>query len=359
MSARQIHSMIFDGIQTETSLARSIIFEVTARCNERCSHCYNVWRLDDSYPKGELDTAGAERLLDKIISEARPLNISFTGGEPLLRPDIVRLAAFVVARKVDANVLTNGSLLSEDLAKDLIETGVSLFEIPILALRETHNSMTGLDAFDRTIEAIANVKLHRGRVVTVFVNTKKNLGEIGEMLKLSFALGADGVMVNRFNPGGEGARHIEELLPSIDELYAAFDTVERLASEYKLPISTPIPMPPCIFDASRYKRLKFHSCAAGTDNAYFAVDPLGNVRMCNHTSLILGNALDEPFGRIVSKERTAEFESAAPPGCDGCAHRATCQGGCKASAQVCFGSLRDPEPFLRACPDWPRRGRRE
>jgi radical SAM protein with 4Fe4S-binding SPASM domain len=256
---------------------------------------------------------------------------------------------FVVSRKVDVNVLTNGVLLGEDLAKELVESGVSLFEIPILAAdRKVHNDMTGLDSFDRAVEAIVNIKLHRGRVVTVFVITKKNLGEIAGMLKLSFALGADGVMVNRFNPGGEGARHIGELLPSIDKLRTTFDTAERLCEEYKLPVSTPIPMPSCIFDASRYKRLKFHFCAAGTDNAYFALDPLGNVRMCNHTSLILGNALDEPFRKVVSKKRTVKFEAAAPPTCDGCANRKACQGGCKASAQVCFGSLDVPGPFLRA-----------
>lgn len=328
-------------------LARSIIFEVTPRCNHTCDHCYNVWRLDETYPKGELDTATTERLLEKLVKEARPENISFTGGEPLLRPDIVRLVKFVTSRKVSVNVLTNGTLLTEDLARDLIDAGVSLFEIPILSAdRAVHNAMVGSDGFDKAVEAVANIKLHRGRVVTVFVVTKRNLGALPGMLKLSFALGADGVMVNRFNPGGEGARHIDELLPELDQLEAAFAIADRLAEEYRLSISTPIPMPPCVFDRTPYRRLRFHYCAAGTVNAYYAVDAVGNVRMCNHTSLILGNALDERFAAIVSKKRTASFIGAAPEVCRGCAIVKDCQGGCKASAQVCGGCLDHLDPFM-------------
>lgn len=328
-------------------LARSIIFEVTPRCNHACDHCYNVWRLDEDYPRGELDNAATEGLLAKLIKEARPENISFTGGEPLLRADLVRLVRFVTSRNVSVNVLTNGTLLTEELAKDLIAAGVSLFEIPILAAdRAVHNAMVKSDGFDRAVEAVANIKLHRGRVVTVFVITKKNLGELAEMLKLSFALGVDGVMVNRFNPGGEGARQIDELLPDLEQLAEAFAVADRLAEEYKLSISTPIPMPPCVFDQTPYQHLRFHFCAAGTANAYYALDALGNVRMCNHTSLILGNMLKERFGAIVSKKRTAPFIDAIPDVCRGCKIAKDCQGGCKASAQVCGGCLDKLDPFM-------------
>jgi radical SAM protein with 4Fe4S-binding SPASM domain len=92
--------------------------------------------------------------------------------------------------------------------------------------------------------------------------------------------------------------------------------------------------------------LNFGSCAAGTDRAYYTIDPLGNVRPCNHTPTILGNLFQESFAELIAPERLAPFVLARPPFCDPCALRDVCQGGCKAAAQVCYGSLDAEEPFL-------------
>jgi radical SAM protein with 4Fe4S-binding SPASM domain len=74
---------------------------------------------------------------------------------------------------------------------------------------------------------------------------------------------------------------------------------------------------------------------------------LGNLRPCNHTPTILGNLLEEPFADLVAADRMASFTAAVPDFCAVCRLRKTCQGGCKAAAQVCYGSLDAEEPFLR------------
>jgi radical SAM protein with 4Fe4S-binding SPASM domain len=66
---------------------------------------------------------------------------------------------------------------------------------------------------------------------------------------------------------------------------------------------------------------------------------------CNHTTIILGNLLEEPFADLIAPERMAPFVEAMPRFCDPCVLRNTCQGGCKAAAQVCHGSLTAVEPF--------------
>jgi len=60
----------------------------------------------------------------------------------------------------------------------------------------------------------------------------------------------------------------------------------------------------------------------------------------------LGNLLEEPFADLIAPKRMAPFVEAAPRFCAPCALRDTCQGGCKAAAQVCYGSLTAEEPFL-------------
>jgi radical SAM protein with 4Fe4S-binding SPASM domain len=110
--------------------------------------------------------------------------------------------------------------------------------------------------------------------------------------------------------------------------------------------SCSIPIQPCLIETSVYPNLNFGFCAAGTERAYYALDPLGNLRPCNHTPTVLGNLLEESFVDLIAPERMREFVEAVPALCAPCALRDTCQGGCKAAAQVCYGSLTTEEPFL-------------
>ncbi len=99
---------------------RTLWFQVTGTlCNLACRHCFN-----SSGPRnpwlGSLDVATVVR----YIGEAEALGVRefyFTGGEPFLHPDLVRMveAALAVA---PVTVLTNGTLIDEDLADRLART---------------------------------------------------------------------------------------------------------------------------------------------------------------------------------------------------------------------------------------------
>lgn len=82
------------------------------------------------------------------------------------------------------------------------------------------------------------------------------------------------------------------------------------------------------------------------ERAYYTLDPLGNLRPCNHSDLILGNLFERSFPEIIALERMQAFIEARPALCDPCPKRNECQGGCKAAAQVCTGSLSAEDPFL-------------
>jgi radical SAM protein with 4Fe4S-binding SPASM domain len=194
---------------------------------------------------------------------------------------------------------------------------------------------------------MARIRCHGGQFVAVFVATRMNLPDLYDTIRLAFAFGARGMMLNRFNVGGRGIAHVDELLPSAEELRAALAAADAASVEFGLPISCSIPIQPCLIDTTAYPHLGFGFCAAGTDRAYYTLDPLGSLRPCNHTSTILGNLFDEPFAALIAPTRMADFCQARPAFCQPCSQRETCQGGCKAAAQVCFGSLSSEEPFLR------------
>ena len=328
----------------------SFVFEVTQRCNHDCLHCYNAWKNAAPYPMGELDTAGTLDILGRMLDQTRAKLVTLSGGEPLLRKDLFEIAEFLFLRRASVNLITNGSLVTEEVVKRLAGGRVGIWELPLLSVeRAIHDRMSGSQgAFDKVTMAIAELKAARQRVVCVLVATKLNLPTWRETAELAIALGADGIMFNRFNPGGTGGRNIGLLQAGPAELTAAMDEAEELSERYQISISCSIAMPPCLFDTKRYKRLTFGFCAAGTERAYYTLDPVGNVRPCNHSPTILGNIRQTTFAEMAAGEKMRAFMAARPAFCGGCRYELQCQGGCKAAAEACFGSASERDPFLAA-----------
>ncbi len=332
---------------------QSLIFEVTQRCNHVCLHCYNIWQGEppgEQYPRGELDTEQTLRLLAKALDESDCRHVTLTGGEPLLRADLPQILDFLRERKVRVTIISNGRLLDEGKAISLIDQEVALFELPLLShKREIHDRLSGAPgAWDAVLEAMANVRLHRGNVVAAFVATRLNITQLYETIRLAYAFGARAMMFNRFNPGGRGREHLSELLPTVGQVREALTVAEATSVEFGFPISCSIPIQPCLIDTAQFPHLGFGYCAAGTERAYYTLDPLGNVRPCNHSTTVLGNLFEEPFSELVSPARMESFVHAYPSICRACEQGPVCQGGCKAAAQICYGSLEELEPFLRA-----------
>lgn len=324
----------------------TIILEVTQACDHTCRYCYNTWNHPDA-PRQRLPELDVRPLLARVLDQVDCTHVTLTGGEPLLRPDLPQIVAFLAARDLRVNLITNGHRLTDELAAELIRAGVTLFELPLLShRRQTHDALSDASgAFDAVLAALAHIRAHRGQAVIAFVATRVNIADLWDTIRLAFAFGARGLMLNRFNPGGRGAAHLD-LLPSLDEMRQALAVAEAAAQEFNLPISCSIPIQPCLIDLSLYPHLGFGFCAAGSSRAYYTLDTAGNVRPCNHTPTVLGNVWREPFAEIIAPARLADFVAAAPEFCAPCARRDECQGGCKAAAQVCYGDLCAEEPFL-------------
>ncbi len=322
-----------------------IDFEVTRKCNNNCLFCYNAWKTNPSYPDGELSLHDIKKLFKKIINETGCGHIAITGGEPMLRHDIFQLISFFSSLELEIALITNGTLLNEEAVKRCIDAGVDLFEVQLLSHnKEMHNYLCRNDAFDKTVGAIKDIKLNKGKVAVSFVATKINIKDVAQTAKLALELGADAIYFNRFNPGGEGLRHIDEFLLTKELLTEALEELNKIAKEHKIKIFTTVPIPPCIIDHNLYKNIYMQVfCTAGK---YYTVDSLGNLRICNHSPTILGNLNYESFSSLVQSKFAQEFESATPQMCKGCQYLSSCRGGCKAAAQVCYGSIYFQEPLL-------------
>ena len=333
--------------------ASTLVIELTQRCNHDCRYCYNVWKNDPHYPSGELGTADTLASICRALDESGVRHVTLSGGEPLLRHDLMAIIEALRARSVGINLVTNGTLLDEATVGRLSPDKVSVFELPLLSsVAAVHDELSGVvGAHEKATLAIANLKLAGQTVVAVFVATQRNVATLAETLEMAFALGVDGVMLNRFNPGGRGWSQAEALTLDPEVLRQALDLANDFTATHGLPVSCSIAMPACLFDHQRWPELSFGPCAVGTPECYPTIDPLGNVRPCNHSRLILGNLRADSFNALLHGRALQQFAAAHPAFCDDCPLVATCQGGCKAAAEVCFGDARRCDPFLLAYRD--------
>src|SRR5579859_5936348 len=106
----------------------SLLCELTYRCPLQCPYCSNP--LNFAHYPDELSTAEWQR----VLSEAAALGVvqsHFSGGEPLLRPDISEIVRHAHAAGLYTNLSTGGTLLSEKLAGELLAAGLDSLQVSI------------------------------------------------------------------------------------------------------------------------------------------------------------------------------------------------------------------------------------
>lgn len=327
----------------------SFTFELSRACNLRCQFCYNPWKIEEGCAAGEMSTADALRLVNKVISETSPTEIMLSGGEPLLRKDVFEIIRAVKRRGVRVGLVTNGTLVTADVADRCISEGVDVFQVSLLSdQRDLHNSLAGSDAFDRVIEGILNLQKKRATVYTFFVGTSRNISSFRGALELNVLLGVRNVALGRFVPGGAAAGGWRDLLPSPEMLQAALDAADQLARRYPIAISISTPILPCLVDLTRYETITPGFCTVGDrTNTLYAIDPAGNLKVCSHSPVSLGNLLEASFSDIVKHRFLRDFLETVPEFCRDCTMLSVCKAGCRSSAHLCYGSFEHEDPLLR------------
>ena len=171
------------------STLRMVAWEVTRSCNLACVHC-RASSVCGPY-EGELDTAACHRLLDEIAAFSSPV-IILTGGEPLLRPDIWEIAAYGDRKGLRMVMATNGTLVTEDIAKKMLAAGIRRVSVSIDGPdAESHDrfrsvpgafagALAGLEAMQR-----AGMEFQINTTIT-----RDNLNHIKEIHDLALKIGA-------------------------------------------------------------------------------------------------------------------------------------------------------------------------
>jgi radical SAM protein with 4Fe4S-binding SPASM domain len=330
---------------------RAILFEVETRCNLACNYCYNCWKAVPDYPRGRLSTRKTIKMVRKMVQEAGADQVALTGGEPLLRDDLPDIAAALTLQKTTVSVLTNGMLMTPEWASDLRRTGVKLFQLTLLSMNpEVHDSHCGEGAFQGIMNALEILRSAGARVAITVVVTRKTIEELPALMSFMRSIGQKNFLLNRYNPGGHLVREgrYDELMMSTAETQRMLDLAQDGAKRLGILPVVAVPIPPCVIDRRRYPKLRFAGCAAATNDAYFTLDPVGNVRMCNHSPVILGNIFKQHFLEIANGPASTEWLTVKPDFCKPCPGWDACKAGCRATVQQMGKPLTCLDPYVDA-----------
>lgn len=174
----------------------SAVIALTYRCNLRCVMCDYPSRVRPD--REEMTTDQVKSLLDEIAALSCR-GVSFYGGEPLLRPDLIPLIEYANRFGLMIHLNTNGFLLDPDMAEKIVRAGVNIVSLSLDgATPQTHDRQRGrAGAFEKVVGAIRNLREAREalnaptRIAVTTTITPYNINEIIQVVELTRGLGAD------------------------------------------------------------------------------------------------------------------------------------------------------------------------
>lgn len=182
-----------------------VIWNLVRRCNLTCKHCYSI-SADTDFP-GELSTDDVYRVMDDLKAFGVPVLI-LSGGEPLLRPDILDISRRAKAMGFYVGLSSNGTLIDADAIDAIAAVGYDYVGISIDGLEETHDRFRRKEGAFR--EALRGVRLCRERGLKVglrFTLTRDNAHDLPALLDLMEVEGVDKFYLSHLNYAGRGNKN--------------------------------------------------------------------------------------------------------------------------------------------------------
>lgn len=311
-----------------------VYWVATNRCNLRCGFCYNSGN-DYGYSP-ELSTKEVIELIDQLASMG-VLEVIVTGGEPLLRSDILNILTYMRSKNLGVKVYTNGLLVDYNTAKFFESIGISMVQVSLHASNPyVQDRITGKKgSFIKAKEGIENLRSCNVPVtisMTCYDDNVKEVIPLGNMVRKDFP----GTKFDATPVMGRLDINSKEYLQILDACAEAFLRFGDIwADKNQL---TEILPPGSI-----------SSCGAGIHSCCILAD--GRITLCpllNDDSKTEGNIRDQSLLAIwqnsptFSRLRTMSLENISP--CNTCISQRSCRGGCRARAYFSSGDYFTSDP---------------
>lgn len=354
-------------LQFSTDTRPLVVWNVTNRCNLKCRHCY--LEADEDVLANELSTAEAKQFIEDLAGMQVPV-LLFSGGEPLVRPDIYELAAYAKQLGLRPVLSTNGTLITSEVAAKIKEAGFQYVGVSIDGVAATHDAFRGISgAFAQTMQGLKNAQAVGLKTGIRFTVNKLNYQDLSAVLDLAANENIPRFCMYHLVYAGRG-KDMVPLDVTPEESRAVIEMLIEKTLDFKrrkvdMEILTTDNHADGIY-ILRYiakhqperveeikQLLKMHGgCSAGQKMAN--VNHLGNVHACQFWSQRpLGNIREQKFSELwtslqdefLCKLRKKTEHTTGK--CGRCHYREYC-GGCRIRAEVVSGNLwgEDPACYL-------------
>ena len=321
-----------------------VSWNTTNQCNMYCAHCY---RDAGCKVEDELSTDEAKNLLNQIAKAGFKIMI-FSGGEPLMRSDILELIKHAANLKMIPVLGTNGTLITKEIAEKLKTAGLKAAGISLDSLdSEKHDRFRSFkNAWQGAVNGMKNCR-EVGLPFQIHTTVMDwNQNEIEAITDFAVEIGAKAHHFFFLVPTGRAATIEEESLRA-EEYENVLTRIMKKQQTVEIELK-PTCAPQFLRIAAqlgietRFKR----GCLAGI--SYCIISPRGKVQPCAYLNMETGDVRKTPFdeiwrtNEIFKKLRTLEYGG----NCGKCQYKKRC-GGCRARAAYYHnGDFMSEEPCL-------------
>ena len=195
---------------------RLIFWEVTKGCNLRCIHC-RATATELASPQ-DLPTSRSLDIISQIANYSNAILV-LSGGEPLYRPDIFQLAKYGTDRGLRVALATNGTLVTKEIARKVVDSGVKRVSISLDGSNaKTHDTFRGIPgAFDAALYGFRNLKELGMPVQINMTIARHNAEELPAVLEMCRSIGADALHTFLLVPVGCGVDIANDQMVPPDE----------------------------------------------------------------------------------------------------------------------------------------------
>ena len=307
--------------------------EVIGACNLTCTHCFAGPLPRNHHPLAlaEMDTLFAD------LAGLGSFRLGLTGGEPLLRKDLLEILDAATGRGLHPCLTTNALLIDEAIARDLGRRDLVWLNVSLEGARaETNDAVRGAGVFDRVVEKLALLGRH-ARFTLAFTLMRHNLAEVEACAALARSVGAHTAVFRPLYPVGV-AVHAPELMPTFEGYVDALARLGRAEVAGDGDLFAIDPFSPSAREDLRGVVAPAASCGAATTVASISVQ--GDVSPCSFLgpAFEAGNVRAHPFEEIW-RAGHAFRRLRAPKAGD------RFGGGCRARAQFHAGSAFAEDPW--------------
>ncbi len=334
------------------------VWEVTGACNLRCIHCHAV---SGQAAKDELTTDEGKRLIDMIAAESEFRTLIYTGGEPLVRPDIFELLRHSQKAGLANIIATNGTLIDEEMAFKLKDHGVVCHAISLDAADPSvHNMVRNkAGAFDLAMRGIEATRKAGIMLQTNTTAMEYNMPHLPELIDYADRCGAGIMLMYQLVAVGRGEKIEQATLKKSanQHLSELISEKQKSCSMIIEPVAGPQYWPYLLEKGGirggpllKLAEKVFHGCAAARGFVYIKAN--GDVWPCPFVEVSGGNVRNTGFHQIYHESELfrnlRRREETLKGLCGECRYKTVC-GGCRGRAHAYTGDYlaEDPRCFMR------------